>query len=43
MIGENATVINIQYVHVFIKLTLPQSLIYGFQRQKNKILYQAVA
>ena len=23
MIGENATAINIQFVHVFIKLTLP--------------------
>ena len=29
MIGENATVINKQFFHVFIKLTVPQSLIYG--------------
>ena len=34
MIGENATLINIQFVHVFIKLTLPRSLLYRLQRQK---------
>ena len=34
MIGENATLINIQFVHVFIKLTLPWSLLYRLQRQK---------
>ena len=33
MIGENATVINIQFLHVFTKLTLPPSLIYGLERQ----------
>ena len=34
MIRENATVINIQFVHIFIKLALPPSLIYGLYRQK---------
>ena len=29
MIGENATVINIEFMHAFIKLTLPLSLMYG--------------
>ena len=35
MIGENATVMNMQFVHVFIKLTLPPSLIHGLERQKE--------
>ena len=38
MIGEDATVINIQFMHVFIKLTLPLSLINGLLKAKNKIL-----
>ena len=29
MIGENGDVINIQFMRVFINLTLPPSLIYG--------------
>ena len=33
MIEENASVINLHFVHVFIKLTLPRSLLYRLQRQ----------
>ena len=36
MIGENATLINIRFVHVFIKLTLPRTLLYRLQRQKMR-------
>ena len=39
MIGENATVINIQFLHVFTKLTLPPSLIYGLERQTIRSFY----
>ena len=34
MIGKNATLIDIQFVHLFIKLTLPPSLLYRLQRQE---------
>ena len=34
MIRENATVVNIQFVRVIIKLTLPIPIIYGLKRQK---------
>ena len=37
MIGENASVINIHFMHVFfIKLTLPPFLIDGLQKQRIK-------
>ena len=46
MIGENATVANIQFVHVFIKLALHRSRIYGLQRQQisalNRLLLKDV-